>query len=148
MQDGEDSLFEQAKASGNNQKVYNGIECFFEKYNSTLKALRNTSNTMNDFYRQMMLETSTEVKDSFADIGIAFSNNGIATVDMEKVRKTDIMELESLFGRESDFVNKLDFLSMRISNNAEANIESLTSAYNASGNLYATMGSSKFNFWG
>ena len=148
LQDGEDSLFEQAKASGNNQKVYNGIECLFEKYNSTLTALKNTSNTMNDFYRQMMLETSTEVKDSFAGIGITFSNNGTATVDMEKVRKTDITTLENLFGKESDFVNKVGFLSTRISNNAEANIESLSSAYNASGNLYAAMGNSKFDFWG
>ena len=96
----------------------------------------------------MMLETSTEVKDSFADIGIVFSNNGTATVDVEKIRKTDITTLENLFGRESDFVNKLGFLSTRISNNAEANIESLSSAYNANGSLYATMANSKFDFWG
>ncbi len=148
LQDGENSLFEQAKVSGDNQKVYNGIESLFEKYNSTLKALRNTSNTMNDFYRQMMLETSAEVKDSFADVGIAFSNNGTATIDMDKVRKADITTLENLFGKESDFVNKLSFLSTRISNNAEVNIESLSSAYNANGSLYATMGNSKFDFWG
>ena len=148
LQDGENSLFEQVKVSGDNQKGYNGIESLFEKYNSTLKALRNTSNTMNDFYRQMMLETLAEVKDSFADIGIAFSNNRTATVDMEKVRKTDITTLENLFGKESDFVSKLGFLSTRISNNAEANIESLSSAYNANGSLYAAMGNSKFDFWG
>ena len=61
---------------------------------------------MNDFYRQMRLENSTEVKDSFAGIGITFSNN------------------------------------------AEANIESLSSAHNANGSLYATIGNSKFDFWG
>ena len=148
LQDVEDSLFEQAKASGNNQKVYNGIESFFEKYNSTLTALRNTSNTMNDFYRQMMLETSAEANDNFTDIGIAFSKDGTAIVDMEKVKNADITTLESLFGTESDFVNKIEFLSTRISNNAEANIESLSSAYNANGSLYAAMGNSKFDFWG
>ena len=148
LQDGEDSLFEQAKVSGDNQKVYNGIECLFEKYNSTLKTLRNTSNTMNDFYRPMMLEISAEAKDNFADIGITFSRNGIAAVDMEKVKNVDITTLESLFGKGSDFVNKIEFLSTRISNNAEANIESLSSAYNANGSLYAAMINSKFDFWG
>ena len=148
LQEGADSLFEQAKVSGNNQKVYNGIEGLFEKCNSTLKALKNTSNTMNDFYRQMMLETSVEAKDNFADIGIAFSKDGTAAVDMEKVKNADITTLESLFGTESDFVNKIEFLSTRISNNAEANIESLSSAYNGKGSLYAAMSNSKFDFWG
>lgn len=148
LQDGEDSLFEQAKANGINQKVYNGIESLFEKYNSTLKALKNTSNTMNDFYRQMMLETSAEAKDNFTNIGITFSKDGTATVDMEKVKNTDIATLEGLFGKESDFVNKIEFLSTRISNNAEANIENLSSAYNANGSLYAAMANSKFDFWG
>ena len=91
---------------------------------------------MNDFYRQMMLETSVEAKDNFADIGIAFSKDGTAAVDMEKVKNADITTLESLFGTESDFVNKIEFLSTRISNNAEANIESLSSAYNGKGSLY------------
>lgn len=148
LQDGEASLFEQAKANGNNQKVYDGIESFFEKYNSTLKALKNTSNTMNDFYRQMMLETSAEAKDAFVNIGINFSKDGTATLNMEKVKNTDIATLESLFGKESDFVNKTEFLSTRISDNAEANIESLSSAYNANGSLYTAMGNGKIDIWG
>ena len=67
---------------------------------------------------------------------------------MEKVKATDFATLESLFGKESDFVNKVEFLSTRISDNAEANVESLSSTYNAGGNLYSAMNSSKYDFWG
>lgn len=148
LQDGENSLFEQAKLSGDNQKVYNGIESLFEKYNSTLNVLRNTSNTMNDFYRQMMLEASAETKESLSSVGVSFAKDGSAKVDMEKIKSTDFETLEGLFGKDSDFVNKIAFLATKVSDNAEANIKSLNSAYNASGNLYAAIGNSKFDFWG
>lgn len=84
LQNGENSLFEQAKASGDNQKVYDSIENLFENYNSTLKALRTTSNTMNDFYRQVLLEAPAETKEGLAGVGITFAKDGTATVDMEK----------------------------------------------------------------
>lgn len=64
LQEGEKNLFEEAKESGDNQKVYDCIEDFFENYNSTLKELRNTSNTMNDFYRKMLTEATAEMKES------------------------------------------------------------------------------------
>ena len=148
LQNGENSLFEQAKTSGDNQKVYDSIEKLFESYNSTLKALRTTSNTMNDFYRQMLLEAPVEIKESLAGVGITFAKDGTATVDMGKVKAADFTTLEGFFGNDSDFVNKVEFLSTRISDNAEANVESLSSAYNAGGNLYSAMNSSKYDFWG
>lgn len=148
LQDGENSLFEQAKTSGDYQKVYDGIENLFKRYNGTLKALKSTSNTMNDFYRQMMLEASVETKESLSGVGVSFAKDGTAKVDMEKIKATDFETLEGLFGKDSDFVNKIGFLSAKVSDNAEVNIKSLNSAYNASGNIYAAMGNSKFDFWG
>ena len=148
LQTDDSSLFEQAKVSGDNQKIYDSIENLFSSYNGTLKALRATSNTMNDFYRQMLVETPEEAKESLASVGITFSKDGTATVNMEMVKATDMDMLEGLFGRNSDFVTKVEFLSTRISDNAEANVESLSSAYNSSGTMYASMASSKFDFLG
>lgn len=148
LKDGENSLFEQAKTSGDNLKVYDSIEKLFASYNSTLKELKNTSNTMNDFYRQMLLEAPDEVKESLSGVGITFAKDGTARVDMEKVKTADLETLQGLFGKESDFVQKIEFLSTRISDNAEANVESLGNAYNAGGNLYSAMSSSKYDFWG
>lgn len=148
LQDGENSLFEQAKISSDYQGVYDGIEKLFERYNGTLKALKATPNTMNNFYREMMLEASAETKESLSSVGVTFAKDGTARVDMEKIKLTDFDTLEGLFGKDSDFVNKIDFLSAKVSNNAEANIRSLNSAYNASGNISAVIGNSKFDFWG
>lgn len=148
LQDGENSLFEQAKASGDNRKVYDSIENLFENYNSTLKALRATSNTMNDFYRQMLSEALAEKKEALAGVGITFAKDGAAVVDREKLKAADSETLEALFGRDSDLVNKAGFLSERISDYAKANLESLSSAYNAGGSLYTAMGSTKLDFWG
>jgi len=148
LQDGENSLFEQAKKSGDYQKVYDGIANLFERYNGTLKALKATSNTMNDFYRQMMLEASSETKESLSGVGVTFAKDGTAKVDMEKIKLNDFETLAGLFGKDSDFVNKIGFLSTKVSDNAEVNIKSLNSAYNASGKIYAAIGKSKYDLWG
>lgn len=148
MQEGENNLFTQAKESGDNQKIYDSIESLFENYNSTVKALKNASGTMNDFYRQMLSEAPKEAKESLESIGITFEKDGTASVDMDKVKEADLETLENLFGSKSEFMSKVNFLSTRISDNAEANVESLSSAYSASGNLYTGNTSSKYDFWG
>lgn len=148
LQDGENSLFEQAKTSSDYQGVYDGIEKLFERYNGTLKALKATTNTMNSFYREMMLEASTETKESLSSVGVAFTKDGTAKVDMEKIKTADFETLEGLFGTESNFVNKIGFLAEKVSNNAEANIRSLNSTYNTNGSIYAAMENSKYDFWG
>lgn len=148
LQENDDNLFTQAKESGDNQKIYDSIESLFENYNSTLKALKNTSGTLNDFYRQMLAETPEEAKDSLESIGITFAKDGTASVDMDKVKEADLETLENLFGSKSDFVSKMNYISTRISNNAQANVESLSSAYSSNGSLYSGSSSSKYDFFG
>lgn len=148
LQEDESNLFKQAEESGDNQKVYDSIESLFENYNSTMTALKNASGTMNDFYRQMLTEAAEEEKDSLESIGITFEKDGTASVDMEKVKAVDLETLENIFGSKSDFMSKINFISTRISDNAEANIESLSSTYSSAGNLYTTSMSSKYDFWG
>ena len=148
LKDGENSLFEQEKTSGDNQKVYDSIEKLFSSYNSTLKELKNNSNTLNDFYRKMLAESTTEKEDLLAGIGITFATDGTAKVDMEKVKASNIETLEEVLGKESELVSKMNFISTAISDNAKANIKSLNSTYNASGNMYSAINSSKYNLWG
>lgn len=146
LQEGEDNLFTQAKESGDMQKIYDSIESLFENYNSTMKSLKNTSGTLNDFYRQMFSEASEETKENFASIGITLDKDGTASVDMDKIKETDLETLQSMFGSKSEFVSKVNFISTRISDNAEANMESLGTAYSSDGNSYSGSIGSKYNF--
>lgn len=148
QQERADNLFTQAKESGNNQKIYDSIENFFKNYNSTVKALKNTSDTMNNFYRQMLSDAAKEAEESLSGIGITFHKDGSANVDMDKVKKSDMETLENLFGSKSDFVSKVNFISTRISDNAEANVKSFSSSYSSNGTQSTWMsgsGSGIFN---
>lgn len=146
LNDGEKSVFEQAKASGDNQEIYNSIENMFDGYNRTLKSLRTTSNTMNDFYRKMLMEAPEETRAELEKLGITFDKDGSADVDISKLKAADYETLEKHFGKDSDLVNKLEFIASRISDNAKANVESMGSGYNASGTVYGNSINSKYDF--
>lgn len=146
LDDGEKSVFEQAKASGDNQDIYNSVEKMFDGYNSTLKSLRTTSNTMNDFYRKMLMDVPEETGVELEKLGITFDKDGTADVDMSKLKEVDYETLEKHFGKDSDLVNKLEFIASRISDNAKANVESMGSGYNANGTVYGNSINSKYDF--
>lgn len=148
LQEGEGNLFAQAKENVDLQKIYDTIESLFDKYNSTMKSLKNTSGTLNEFYRKMLSEASKEVKESLASIGISLDKDGMASVDRDKIKETDLEALEKFFGSKSEFVSKLSFISTRISDNAEVNVESFKTSYSNDGNLYYGSIGSKYNYWG
>ncbi|MBE5933802.1 MAG: hypothetical protein E7263_10345 [Lachnospiraceae bacterium] len=146
LNDGEKSVFEQAKVSGDNQEIYNSIENMFDGYNRTLKSLRTTSNTMNDFYRKMLMDAPEETRAELEKLGITFDKDGSADVDISKLKTADYETLEKNFGKDSDLVNKLEFIASRISDNAKANVESMGNGYNASGTVYGNSINSKYDF--
>lgn len=147
LQEGENNLFERARSSGSTQEICDSVKEMLDSYNSTLKLLKSSPNTMNDFYRQMLTELAADNRESLESIGITFGKDGTASVDMEKLQAADIDSLEKMLGKDSDFSKKTAFLADRISDNAEANVESLSSQYNASGNSYYAA-ANKYEFWG
>lgn len=147
LQDDENSMFSQAEESGDYQKVYDTILGFLEYYNSTLEELEGSSGMMNEFYRQMLGETSDGMAESLAEIGVTFAEDGSAIVDMEKLKQADAKTLEELFGSQSGFVSKTKVLATRISDNAEANSKSFSSTYASNGNLYTASTGSKYDVW-
>ncbi len=144
----ENNLFAQTKRSDNRQKLYDHIDRLLDSYNQTMKSLKNASGTMNDFYREMMSEASGEAKEELENIGITFAKDGTAHVDKEKMNQTDLGTLEKLLGSSSQFVNKMNFLSTRISNYAKANADSISNTYASNGNRYTGSNESRYNFLG
>lgn len=148
VQKSDENLFEKAKVAGNNKEIYDVVENLFKSYNDIIEELTNNSSVMNDFYRKMITEASVDVKDALKNMGISFEKDGMATVDMSKVKTTDITTLENIFGKDSEYVNKLSFLASRVSDNAQANIRNLNSTYNSKGTVYGLTGNSKVNLLG
>ena len=144
---GEDSLFSKARESGDNQDVYNAVEDFVGKYNSTLSALKNTSSTLNDYYSQMLKSAASDNKDALESIGITIAKDGSLSVDKDKLKEADIDTLEKVLGNTKGFTQKAAYVADRVSDNAHTNQSSLSSQYSSTGSLYSAL-ASKYNLYG
>lgn len=146
-EEGEETIFSKAEESGDKQEIYDKVQTFVENYNSTLSALKNTSSALNQYYYQMMQEAAEENSEKLGSIGITISKNGTVALDKDKLTAADMDTLEQTLGASSDFSKKVAFLALRVSDNARANAESLSSRYSAKGDIYSAM-SNKYEFWG
>ena len=147
MATGEDSLFSKARESGDNQDVYNAVEDFVGKYNSTLSALKNTSGTLNDYYSQMLKSAASDNKEALESIGITIAKDGSLSVDKDKLKEADIDTLEKVLGNTTGFTKKAAYVADRVSDNAHTNQSSLSSQYSSTGSLYSAL-ASKYNLYG
>ena len=147
MATGEDSLFSKARESGDNQDVYNAVEDFVGKYNSTLSALKNTSSTLNDYYSQMLKSAASDNKDALESSGITIAKDGSLSVDKDKLKEADIDTLEKVLGNTKGFTQKAAYVADRVSDNAHTNQSSLSSQYSSTGSLYSAL-ASKYNLYG
>lgn len=146
-EEGEKSIFARAKESGSNQEIYDAVKELIEQYNNTASALKNTTGPLNDYYRQMLKEAAQENSEALGSIGISVTKNGTLSIDEDKLHAASLEELEKVLGGSSDFTKKTAFLATRISDNAQANRESLSSQYTAAGTTY-NAASGRYDFKG
>lgn len=146
-EEGEKSIFARAKESGSNQEIYDAVRELVEQYNDTASALKKVTGPLNDYYRQMLKEAALENSEALEKIGITVTKNGVLGIDEEKLQAATAGELEKALGGSSDFTKKTSFLAARISDNAQAGKESLTSQYTASGTVY-NAASGRYDFRG
>lgn len=145
---GEDSVFEQAKSSGDHTDVVTGIEKLVETYNDTLSGLKKGSGVLNSFYLNQLKELITDNADALKEVGITQAKDGTLSIDTAALKSADIDTLEDLFGNEGTLSNKLAFVAGKIQNHAAANIESISSQYTSSGSLSSSSTTNKYNLWG
>lgn len=144
---GEDSVFEQAKSSGDHTTVVSGIEKLVDTYNDTLSELKKGSGVLNSFYLQQLKELITNNADALKEAGITQAKDGSLSIDTAVLKNTDIDTLEDLFGNKGTLSNKLAFVAGKIQDNAAANIESISNQYTASGSL-SSSSTNKYDLWG
>ncbi len=143
---GEDSLYAKAREKGDTEELCKEVQGLLESYNSTLKILQSSPGALNDYYAQMLREAAEGNSKSLADIGVTISRDGKAVLDSDKLKAADVDTLEKTLGASSDFTAKLSFLAGRVSDNAQAGTESLSSQYGSNGSLVSAAGG-KYSFW-
>lgn len=144
---GEDSFFEKIKASGDKEELGKAVSKYVENYNATLTALGKAPGVLNDYYGQMLKEAAKDSSSQLADIGISIGKDGKMSIDQEKLSAASVEQVEKVFGPSGALTAKSAFIAGRISDNAQAGMQSASSQYDGSGNLYSQL-TSRFDFLG
>ena len=78
------SIYDRAKESVSTKDIVSSAKKMVESYNATLKQLRETGDTLNEFYRQQLKDIPAGDKEALKSIGITQAKDGSLSID-EKV---------------------------------------------------------------
>ncbi len=141
------NLLKSGDKSEGNKEIYNDVKGLVSNYNETMKLLNNNPSTLNNYYKQMMKAAAQEGGEDLKSIGISVSKDGTMSIDEKVLKAADAASVEKILGS-SSFVNKIGFISEKISSNAQATVDSQSSQYSGTGSAYSAYNKSKYNFWG
>ncbi|MBP3620350.1 MAG: hypothetical protein J6J16_01160 [Lachnospiraceae bacterium] len=145
--DGEEGLFSTAKKENDYKEIYNTIEKLINSYNNIIDNSKYITGTLESFYTKMLKEIPSEDSELLNSVGITVTKDDKIEFNSEKLKLVDTETLEKVFGNDSEFITKLAYVTSKIADNAEANVESLSSSYNQTGNIYSSV-KNKYDFWG
>ena len=130
----EDSLFAKAASTGDTTELCTETEMLAKRYNELLADMKNTSGTLNEFYKKSLKDLAYEYREDLEKLGITISNEGELAIDKEKLKNASLEMYEKVLGEKSIFPKQLSFLSSRIMDHASANLENLSGSYLPNGN--------------
>lgn len=138
---GKESIYEKARESGDASEVYGEVEKMVSAYNSLLDKLRTDMTTLGRFYQQSLKEAVEENKEGLKNIGITLDKNGRMNIDKDRLKEASVDTIENIFGSEGTgtLSAKLYMIAEKVADNAQANLKSVSSQYNAAGNSVDTL---------
>lgn len=144
---GDDSLFEKARESGDTSGVTAQIKDFVEQYNNMVRSLKGSGDRLNSAYADSLNTYATMHKNVLLTTGVAQQADGTLKIDETALRSASLDALERAWGRESSFTPKAAKTASLASANAVSSINSKMS--NSYSNLLRNYGSSGnyFNYW-
>lgn len=146
---GMSSLFQKAEENQDTKELTAEIEKMVDYYNQTLEQLKKAGGAMNEFYREELKNLAGGNAEALEAAGITQEKDGSLKVDLKVLEKADLDCLKKAVGNASDFIKKVEYVSGRVSANASANADSLSSQYNADGNsIFGLPGMNHFDFLG
>lgn len=145
----QNSLFTKAEEDKDTSAIVKDVKSMVENYNAVQKQLASSGDTLSNFYKQQMTQISEESKEVLKNAGITTSKDGTLVIDEKALAAADIDTLKKAFGPDTTFASKLNYISEKISNYAEANRDSLSSQYGSNGLSYSSaFEASKYDFLG
>ena len=146
---GADSLFQKAEEEKSTKELTSEIQKMVDAYNDTLEQLKKSGGAMNEFYKEELKSLVDGNAEALKAVGITKDKDGSLKVDSKTLKEADLESLRKAVGNGSDFTQKVSYVSSRVSANASAYADSLSSQYNASGSLFSGMpGTNHYNLWG
>lgn len=135
-----------AKVDSGSENLVSEAASMVEKFNETLRNLRNASGVLNQFYHQSMKDLSETNKNELGEIGITVAADGSLTLNKEKLVSADREQVGKLLGSKGDFAQRAGLVASRAADNAGVNAESVSSRYDSRGSI-ASSYLNKYNFW-
>lgn len=148
-QTGENSLFGKAEESQETKEILSGIKDMIEAYNKTLELLKNADGSLNSFYCRELKNAAAKNAQQLQAVGVTQNKDGALTIDEKTLENVDYDTLQDVFGSESDFTQRTEYISGKVAENAQVNVASISNQYNAKGMSYSdSFTSNKYNFFG
>lgn len=149
LETGEDSLFGKAEETKDTAKIIAGVKDMIGSYNKTLELLKETDGSLNSFYYKELKNAAAANEEQLKSAGVTLNKDGSLSIDEKVLGSADYDTLKKVFGSESKFVQRTEYISDKVSQNAKANAESISNQYNAKGISYSDYsGENKYNFFG
>ncbi|MCM1157543.1 MAG: hypothetical protein NC300_08220 [Bacteroidales bacterium] len=145
----EDALFTKAGENGETKDILSEVKDMLEAYNKTLELLKGADGSLNQYYYRELKNAATVNAEQLKTVGITRGKDGSMAVEEKVLENADYDTLKKVFGSDSDFVKKADYIGGRIAENAQAGVASISSQYNAKGMSYQdSTEANKYNFFG
>lgn len=147
--DGKDSLFAKAEASGDTSELAAHITGMAEAYNKTLKYLGSSDSALNKFYGQELKNYASDHASALQAVGVTRNRDGSLSIQKDVLKAADIDSLKAAFGSTSGFSDKVGYVAGRTAENAYAASASILGGYDKNGTDYwNSFAKNMYNFWG
>lgn len=134
------SIFENARATGSKDAIYNQVRQMVSGFNSTMSGMKNDNSSLNRVYRQLMENSASENSNALSKIGITVNADRTLSIDETKFRSSSIDDLEAALGSKSGFSSRVGSVAENVSKNAISTATNLSSTYRSYGALGASYG--------
>lgn len=148
LSDENSDIFEKAKADNDTSEIVSAVEEIVENYNSMIKTLSKSTSALDVFYAKSLKELPEDFSEELAEIGITQNDDGSLEIASDTLKKAGVDTIESIFGNSAEFAEKLSFVASRIENNAQTNLQSVSSTYSQSADILSSYTGSVYDYLG